>query len=107
MQRCRRFLRRRNTKQGSRTLFVVSGSSLMNGRRIIHEAAWKFGAGLRKAAGCAAADPGRAVCLSIGTGPQRESIPLAWDDDMKITELVRELNFGRYQNTENGGNTHD
>lgn len=50
---------------------------------------------------------GGAVCLSIGTGPQRESIPLAWDDDVKITELVRELNFGRYQNTENGGNTHD
>ena len=50
---------------------------------------------------------GGSVCISVGTGPQRERISLDRDDDEKITELVRELNFGRYQNTENGGNTHD
>ena len=37
------------------------------------------------------------VCFSIGIGTQMET----------ITALVRELNFGRYQNTENGGYTHD
>ena len=47
------------------------------------------------------------VCFSIGMGTQMESISLAWDDDEKIKALVRELNFGRYQNTENGGYTHD
>lgn len=45
--------------------------------------------------------------LFIGMGTQMETISLAWDDDEKITALVRELNFGRYQNTENGGYTHD
>lgn len=43
---------------------------------------------------------GGAVCLHVGIGPQRESIPLGWDDDEKITVLVRELNFGRYQKKE-------
>lgn len=47
------------------------------------------------------------VCFSIGIGTQMETISLAWDDDEKITALVRELNFGCYQNTENGGYTHD
>ena len=47
------------------------------------------------------------VCFSIGIGTQMETISLAWDDDEKITALVRELNFGRYQNTENGGYTDD
>ena len=47
------------------------------------------------------------VCFSIGMGTQMETIFLAWDDDEKITALVRELNFGRYQNTENGGYTYD
>ena len=47
------------------------------------------------------------VCFSIGMGTQMESISLAWDDDEKIKALVRELNFGRYQNTENGGYIHD
>ena len=47
------------------------------------------------------------VYFSIGMGTQMETISLAWDDDEKITALVRELNFGRYQNTENGGYTHD
>ncbi|MFQ9036940.1 hypothetical protein [Hungatella sp.] len=47
------------------------------------------------------------VCFSIGIGTQMETISLAWDDDEKITALVRELNFGRYQNTENGGYTYD
>ena len=45
------------------------------------------------------------VCFSIGMGTQMETISLAWDDDEKITALVRELNFGRYPNTENGGYT--
>lgn len=47
------------------------------------------------------------VCFSIGMGTQMETISLAWDDDEKITALVRELNFGRYQNTENGDYTHN
>ena len=47
------------------------------------------------------------VCFSIGMGTQMETISLAWDDDEKITALVRELNFGRYQNTETGGYTYD
>lgn len=47
------------------------------------------------------------VFLSIGMGAQMETISLAWDNDEKIKALVRELNFGRYQNTENGGYTHD
>ncbi len=47
------------------------------------------------------------VCFSIGMGTQMETISLAWDDEEKITALVRELNFGRYQNTENGGYTYD
>lgn len=39
---------------------------------------------------------GGTVCLHVGSGPRRESITLDWDDDEKISELVRELNFGRY-----------
>lgn len=39
---------------------------------------------------------GGTVCLHVGNGPQREWIVLEWDDDKKIADLVRELNFGRY-----------
>ncbi|WP_148509909.1 hypothetical protein [Hungatella hathewayi] len=48
---------------------------------------------------------GSVVSLHVGTGPQKRSIALAWDNDRKITELIRELNFGRYQR--DGGKTND
>lgn len=58
---------------------------------------------------------GGMVCLHVGSGTRRESITLDWDDDEKIAELVRELNFGRYmtelcreKHTEKmEGNAHD
>ena len=43
------------------------------------------------------------VCFSIGMGTQMETISLAWDDDEKITALVRELNFGALSKTQKNG----
>lgn len=48
---------------------------------------------------------GSVVSLYVGAGPQKQSIVLVWDNDEKITELIRELNFGCYK--QNGGKTND
>lgn len=48
---------------------------------------------------------GKEVSVHIGEGPQRESIYFDWDDDKKISGIVRELNFGRY--ARNGGQHSD
>ena len=36
------------------------------------------------------------VTVHIGYGPDREVLSAAWDDDEKISEIIMELNFGRY-----------
>lgn len=43
---------------------------------------------------------GGGLYLHVGCGLQRQSVMLDWKDDKKIEELVRELNFGRYQKKE-------
>ncbi len=43
---------------------------------------------------------GGRLYLHVGRGPQRESVVMDWADDEKITETVRELNFGCYQKKE-------
>ena len=39
---------------------------------------------------------GSQVSLHVGSGPERESLCLSWDDDEKISDVIRELNFGKY-----------
>jgi len=34
--------------------------------------------------------------LYLGQGPERETLQAPWDDDVKISEMIRELNFGKY-----------
>ena len=50
---------------------------------------------------------GSEVSVHTGEGPERAVFSTKWDDDEAIQHIIRELNFGRYQNTENGGYTHD
>ena len=34
--------------------------------------------------------------IHVGEGPERTTLSARWDDDEKIQEIIRELNFGRY-----------
>ena len=36
------------------------------------------------------------VAVHMGAGPDRKTLAAAWDDDEKISGIIRELNFGRY-----------
>ena len=36
------------------------------------------------------------VCVHVGAGPERNTLHAAWDDDAAISNIVHELNFGRY-----------
>ena len=40
------------------------------------------------------------VTVFVGHGPARASMYAHWTDDDRIREMVRELNFGRYRETE-------
>lgn len=36
------------------------------------------------------------VTLHIGTGVDQAILLSAWDNDVKISDMIRELNFGKY-----------
>jgi len=36
------------------------------------------------------------VVIHLGQGPERETLIALWDDDEKISDMIRELNFGKY-----------
>lgn len=36
------------------------------------------------------------VSVHVVTGPERETLSIAWDDDGLIQRTIHELNFGRY-----------
>ena len=36
------------------------------------------------------------VSVYVGAGPERTVMGCAWDDDMTISRMIHELNFGRY-----------
>lgn len=46
---------------------------------------------------------GKIVSVYLGEGPDREAIRMSWDDDKKISDVVRELNFGKYSINKRGG----
>lgn len=43
---------------------------------------------------------GSRIAVSVGQGPQRETINSKWDDDEKISDIIRELNYGKYRTSE-------
>lgn len=43
---------------------------------------------------------GKKVSISVGEGPQRETILTKWDDDERISSIIRELNYGKYRKSE-------
>lgn len=36
------------------------------------------------------------VSVFVGTGPERAVLSTNWDDDEKISHIIRELNFGKF-----------
>lgn len=36
------------------------------------------------------------ITIHVGEGPDKEVLSAAWDDDEKISEIILELNFGKY-----------
>jgi len=38
------------------------------------------------------------ISIHIGCGPDKKVLNADWDDDEKIMEIIRELNFGKYGN---------
>lgn len=38
------------------------------------------------------------VSVFVGAGPDRAVLSTRWDNDMEIEDIIRELNFGKYQN---------
>jgi len=36
------------------------------------------------------------VTVCLGNGPDRKLLTVPWDNDERITELIYELNFGKY-----------
>lgn len=36
------------------------------------------------------------VCIFVGEGPNRANMEASWDDDDAITNIIHELNYGRY-----------
>ena len=43
---------------------------------------------------------GSKVSVFVGQGPQREALHTRWDDDKKISDMIRELNYGKYRTRE-------
>lgn len=43
---------------------------------------------------------GSRVSVFVGQGPQREAFHTRWDDDGKISGIIRELNYGKYKTRE-------
>ncbi len=43
------------------------------------------------------------VSVFVGAGPERAAMTSAWDDDVTISNIVHELNFGQYA-PQNAGN---
>lgn len=39
---------------------------------------------------------GGKVTVYVGSGPEREVLHTAWDNDAEIGHIVHELNFGKY-----------
>ncbi|NBI66580.1 hypothetical protein D1646_07075 [Pseudoflavonifractor sp. 60] len=39
---------------------------------------------------------GGKVTVYVGSGPEREVLHTAWDNDAEISRIVHELNFGKY-----------
>lgn len=39
---------------------------------------------------------GGKVTVYVGSGPEREVLHTAWDNDTEISRIVYELNFGKY-----------
>lgn len=37
------------------------------------------------------------VSLFVGTGPARQMLGCAWDDERKIKDYIYQLNFGKYK----------
>lgn len=40
---------------------------------------------------------GKEVAVHVGSGLQRESLYILWDDDNSISDLIGELNYGKYR----------
>lgn len=40
---------------------------------------------------------GRSVAVYVVRGPEREMLHTEWDDDEKISCIIRELNYGKYR----------
>ncbi len=40
------------------------------------------------------------VCVFIGQGPNRTHMKASWDDDDSVSEIIKELNFGKYARKE-------
>lgn len=36
------------------------------------------------------------VSVLVGEGPQRKTLNICWEDDAAVTQLIHELNFGKY-----------
>ena len=43
---------------------------------------------------------GHKVVVHVGQGPKRESLCTTWDNDEKISGIIRELNYGKYREQE-------
>ena len=43
---------------------------------------------------------GHKVIVYVGQGPQREALCTDWDNDKKISCIIRELNYGKYREQE-------
>ena len=44
---------------------------------------------------------GGQVTVHVGSGPDRAVLHTEWDNDAKINQIIRELNFGKYCGKEN------
>lgn len=38
------------------------------------------------------------VSVFVGAGPDKDVLSARWDNDAEIDRIIRELNFGKYQN---------
>jgi len=45
---------------------------------------------------------GGEVSVHVGTGPDRAVMHTAWDNDMEISRVIYELNFGKYRERKAG-----
>lgn len=43
------------------------------------------------------------ISVYVGAGPERAVLGCAWDNDMEISHIIHELNFGRYAPQSMGG----